>query len=131
MRVERATEDDLEGVMLLENVLFENSFGEGTLRKELKAGYCAVLRDGASIMAYALVRPDPELHDLLRLGVMPGWQGRGYGSRLLDHVLKIFPGAWILMVRKNNARAQRLYETKGFRIAAHTDLSWVMTRPTR
>lgn len=130
MHIDQANAEDFDGLALLENVLFENSFGEGTLRRELEAGYCAVMRDGPAIVGYALVRPSAVLHDLMRLGVMPGFQGRGIGSWLLSHVLERFPGPMLLMVRKNNPRARALYTKNGFRITATSEEAWVMQRVT-
>lgn len=132
MRIEQANHDDadaLEQIGKIEDaVFFDNALGEGTLRAEVRVGYCAVLREGPEVRGFALVRPHPELHDLLRLGVMPGFQGRGYGSWLLEHVLARYPGPMMLMVRKDNAHAKHLYVKNGFRTVGTTDQSWVMRR---
>lgn len=135
MHIERANHEDrevIENLQALEDALFpDNAFGEGTLRQELAIGYCAVLKDGMDIVVgYALVRPNQELHDLLRLGVMPGFQNRGYGSWLLAHTLERFPGPMMLTVLKSNAIARRLYEKNGFRIVAAADNAWLMRKPT-
>jgi ribosomal protein S18 acetylase RimI-like enzyme len=135
MRIEQANysnQEDIEHISAIEDaVFFENALGEGTLRREIEYGYCAVLRDDMDvIVGFALVRPHFELHDLLRLGVMPCFQGRGYGSWLLSHVITRFPGPMMLMVRKNNARAISLYERNNFVITGTTGESWVMRRST-
>lgn len=135
MHIEQAShsnQEDVENISAIEDaVFFENALGEGTLKREMEYGYCAVLRDGMDIIVgFALVRPDPELHDLLRLGVMPGFHGRGYGSWLLSHVVTRFPGPMMLMVRKNNKRAIDLYKKNDFVITGTTGESWVMRRST-
>lgn len=133
MHIERANHEDtevIENIGAIEDAVFgENALGEGTLRAEVRAGYCAVLKDGMDVViGFALVRPDNELHDLLRLGVMPGFQGRGYGAWLLSYVLTLFSGPMMLMVRKNNDRALALYKKNAFEVIGTTGESWVMRR---
>jgi len=128
MDIVQATPDDLETIVELEAVLFDNSFGEGTLRRELEVSYCAVMRDGMDIVVgYVIVRPNGELHDLLRLGVMPSFQRKGIGRRLLRHILVRFPGPMMLMVRRENPAAL-LYKAHDFQTVAMTDKGWVMRR---
>lgn len=63
--------------------------------------------------------------DLLALAVLPAYQRRGIGSKLLDHVIevaeRVAPASHIhqlrLTVAENNTGAQRLYARTGFHIA--------------
>lgn len=56
---------------------------------------------------------------LCRLGVAPGWQGRGLGKRLLsmaeEQARKLGYAAMHLMCEENAARPRRLYEGAGYR----------------
>jgi ribosomal protein S18 acetylase RimI-like enzyme len=62
--------------------------------------------------------------DLLALAVLPAYQHRGIGSKLLDHVIdvaeRVAPASHItqlrLTVAENNTGAQRLYARTGFRV---------------
>lgn len=62
--------------------------------------------------------------DLLALAVLPAYQNKGIGSRLLDHVIevaeRVAPASHInqlrLTVAENNTGAQRLYLRNGFHI---------------
>ena len=62
--------------------------------------------------------------DLLALAVLPAFQRKGIGSKLLDHVIdvaeRVAPASHILQLRltvaENNTGAQRLYARTGFRI---------------
>jgi GNAT superfamily N-acetyltransferase len=62
--------------------------------------------------------------DLLALAVLPAFQRRGIGTRLLHHVIevaeRVAPGSHIaslrLTVAEQNTGAQRLYARHGFRI---------------
>lgn len=124
---------DLEGICELENLLFDNAFGWGTIRRELEASYVVVARTDHPFVpygvgGYAIVRPDPALADLLRLGVHPELHGTGIGQAILEDVLRRYPGPMMLMVRKNNSRALGMYRRRGFQIVGTTDSSWVMRR---
>jgi ribosomal-protein-alanine N-acetyltransferase len=125
-----ATQEDVPRLSELEDALFpENAFGVGTLRRELEHSECWVV--GEPIHAYAIVRPDPFLHDLLRIGVENSHQGSGVGSALLRHVLEQHPGEWMLTVWKNNPRARRLYQRFGFHLHGYLPEAWVMRRRER
>ncbi|NVB81661.1 MAG: GNAT family N-acetyltransferase [Kofleriaceae bacterium] len=62
--------------------------------------------------------------DLLALAVLPAYQRKGIGSKLLEHVIdvaeRVAPASHIsqlrLTVAENNTGAQRLYARTGFRI---------------
>jgi ribosomal protein S18 acetylase RimI-like enzyme len=62
--------------------------------------------------------------DLLALAVLPAFQRRGIGSKLLDHVIdvaeRVAPSSKIaalrLTVAESNVGAQRLYARSGFRV---------------
>lgn len=132
----RKAEDqgDLEGICELENLLFENSFGPGTVSREMLASYVVVARTddphvAYGVAGYAIFRPGP-MGDLLRLGVHPRARGQGLGTELLEHVLRLFPGPAMLLVRKDNEDAFRIYRKAGFEVTGKTDESWVMLRAT-
>lgn len=84
-----------------------------------------VVERAGALVAYAhcgpckLPHPDvaPGAVELYQLYMLGTEQGRGLGGRLLDHVLAAIarPGepVWI-GVWSGNARAQRLYESRGF-----------------
>lgn len=72
----------------------------------------------------APLRSPEVVADLLALAVLPGFQRRGIGSRLLTHVIevaeRVAPSSRItalrLTVAETNVSAQRLYERAGFRV---------------
>lgn len=56
-----------------------------------------------------------------QLYVLPGCQGRGIGSQLLDLAKREGPGRLRLQTFQRNARARAFYEARGFRAAAFDD----------
>ena len=113
----------------LEALLFTNAMAPSMLGRELSYGPCFVI--GEPVVAYALVREQPEVVDLLRLGVLPSAQGQGYGRKLLEHVIALGKDT-MLTVLKENARALHLYKSAGFSIVGELRvdgaLAWVMLR---
>jgi len=72
----------------------------------------------------APVQPSLVVADLLALAVLPSYQRRGLGTKLLHHVIevaeRVAPSSKInslrLTVAETNTSAQRLYARNGFRI---------------
>src|SRR5581483_2187500 len=111
--IRRASVADIDRLVELENVLFDNALNERRLEVELSLGECFVI--GTPAVAYALVRPDgKDLLDLMRLGVLPAFQGSGYGTKLLLHVLSLGKTV-VLTVLKENTVARALYKKHGFK----------------
>ena len=86
-------------------------------------------RTGTEVAAAALAAPDgihrqQVIADLLALAVLPAYQRKGVGTKLLDHVIevaeRVAPASHIsqlrLTVAENNTGAQRLYARNGFHI---------------
>ena len=124
-----ATDADVSQLLDMEAMLFDNAMASSTFDRELRIGQCFVL--GTPAFAYALIREQHEVIDLLRLGVLPVWQGKGHGKRLVEHVLAMGKDV-MLTVRKDNQQALALYKGLGFRIVGElrTDgvTGWVMLR---
>lgn len=127
--IRKATPEDIERICALEAACFsENSLSYAMLERELEVSWVFV--DGEPVAAYAIVGREGELLDLLRLGVDPQHQGRGAGTRLLRYVLSLGQNV-MLLVRKENVRAFRLYQKHGFEVTGHfnaEEASWVMHR---
>jgi ribosomal protein S18 acetylase RimI-like enzyme len=126
MDIQNATEEHVEAICELENQLFDNSFGPGIIRQEMRVGWGLVAVEDEKVLGYAIVRPHPLLNDLLRLGVSPDAQRKGLGRALLRKAKEMFRGPIILIVRKKNEAAFRLYRQEGFHIVGQSEDSWVM-----
>lgn len=119
---------DCSRLEYLEYLLFpDNGFNELLLLGELKIGRCWVVERRNKIVAYLLARIQGDLIDIMRVGVLPEFQSKGIGTRLMEVALTHASEA-MLCVRKENKRALKLYLGMGFRIVGETaDLpSWVL-----
>ena len=76
-----------------------------------------VVRHRGQVTAYMLI--DGE--NLDHLYVSPCWQGRGFGSALLDQAKALSPGRLALWTFQRNERARAFYEARGFRSIRQTD----------
>ena len=113
------TAQDLSTVMEIETAAYVHSWSEGNFRDCLSAGYELVICDleqqtiGYGVMSMAA----GEAH-LLNLCIHPQKQGRGYGRRLLNHLMQIADQKNVstvyLEVRASNNRACTLYHMAGF-----------------
>jgi ribosomal protein S18 acetylase RimI-like enzyme len=69
--------------------------------------------------------PKGRLHYIAHLGVSPNMQGKGIGSKLIEHLLMLGRKAGrtqaALDVSMINPRAQALYERFGFQVTKHHD----------
>jgi ribosomal protein S18 acetylase RimI-like enzyme len=76
-----------------------------------------VARRQGQVVAYMLI--DGE--ELDHLYVSPSWQGRGFGSALLDKAKALSPDRLLLWTFQRNERARAFYEARGFLGIAQTD----------
>lgn len=123
--VRRATEADLPGLTALETLAFSSPWSETSLRQELKnhQAHVWILHPENAMAVEFLAYIDywvvaGELH-LLKIATHPAHVRRGYGRRLMDHMLEqgdaISASQVTLEVRPNNDAALALYRDYGFR----------------
>lgn len=128
--MEHVIPEDALDVAELEILLFPNCcFNETTLHGEIRKGYAWGIREGGKLIAYILARRDACIADILRLGVHPNHQRRGYGRQLLQKALTEFEDV-MLTVSKENHPALRLYLENDFKIVGQLPAAgaWVMRR---
>lgn len=133
MRIEAATEADLEAIDEIEQHSFKSN--NRTFKDELSREWARidVVRDGRRIIAfcnYWLVMPagakprdqddkraEGELH-ILSIATHPDYRGKGIATKLLAHVLdkarETGCSLATLEVRRSNVPAIALYERAGF-----------------
>jgi ribosomal-protein-alanine N-acetyltransferase len=118
--IEVMREDELDGVMEIENSVYEFPWTAGNFRDSIRSGYCCRVarRDGVLLGYFVLMVAAGEAH-LLNLSVAAAMQGRGHGQELLHEVVALARAeqatSLFLEVRPTNAAARALYARNGFR----------------
>ena len=113
---------DLDRVMEIEQSAYPFPWTRGIFEDCLRVGYdCRGLRIGHALVGYSVqTRAAGECH-LLNLCIEPDWQGRGYGSLLLEQSILLAKAqecsSMFLEVRPSNPVAIGLYQGRGFEIA--------------
>ncbi len=122
MTLRAMTWHDIPVLAGLEPELFgADAWSEASWWSELaqrpRRSYVVAEEDG-QLAGYAGLDRAGEVADVMTIAVAPTAQGRGWGRRLMDHLVSDArdSGAEHLMleVRADNAPAQRLYATTGF-----------------
>jgi ribosomal protein S18 acetylase RimI-like enzyme len=138
--IREAVPGDTTALAALARVTFETSFGKTNSVEDIRY-YCdrafsitrihALIRDPqitvfiadalSDLVGYSTLRLNASRTDaeLVRLYVMPGWQGQGVGSRLLRQTESAAFDSGVgrvwLAVWEQNEDAQRFYRARGFR----------------
>ncbi|MCC6610706.1 MAG: ribosomal protein S18-alanine N-acetyltransferase [Burkholderiales bacterium] len=112
-------ESDLAAVMTIERDLYEFPWSPGNFRDSLAAGYsCWALTEGRALIGYAVLMLGAGEAHLLNLSIGRSEQRKGYGTRLLHHLLAVTrrygASRLFLEVRPSNAAARALYARDGF-----------------
>ena len=118
-RLRPMCEDDLDRIMAIEQSAYEFPWTLGIFRDCLRFGYtCMVYEDDQDILGYGLLSVGAGECHLLNICIAPCYQGRGYGSRLIDLLLDVARARnarmAFLEVRVSNQAAFHVYTKMGF-----------------
>ena len=114
-----ATAADLDALVAIEAACFHDPWSADMLESEMampNSFYVVMEEDGVVVGYYAYMHILDEVH-ILNVAVLPRYQGRGLGNRMMAHLLADLPlgtEAVTLEVRVGNAVARHLYEKYGF-----------------
>jgi len=117
----RITWDHTYGESIPEGVrkeFIEQAYSVDSLRHRMEANVFLVASHDGSVVGFADFRSRSTTEaDLSAIYVLPEMQGQGIGARLLQAGIGRFPllASFVLRVERDNTRAQRFYETHGFR----------------
>jgi ribosomal-protein-alanine N-acetyltransferase len=117
--VEPLAERDLDTVVAIEGTIYDFPWTFGNFRDSLAAGYsCWGMHSGDGLVGYAVMMLGANEAHLLNLSIAAPVQRRGYGGKLLEHLLGVARGyqahVIFLEVRPTNPAARRLYLRYGF-----------------
>ncbi len=126
IRVRRATENDVDALVRLEEVFPSDRFDAKHIRYHMGRSDSTVfvLDDDGAIAgsAFVLWRRNMGLARLYSIAVDPSRQGGGLGAILLDAAERAAQrrglGGMILEVREDNLSARQFYENRGYRVTA-------------
>ena len=111
---------DIDAVLAIEVGAYSHPWTRGNFADSLTSGYDAQVwaMESGDIVAYSVVMPGVDEDHILNLTVDRAQQGRGWGQRVLCHLIDCAkvrgsPGLW-LEVRASNAAALALYARFGF-----------------
>jgi ribosomal-protein-alanine N-acetyltransferase len=113
-------EDDLHDVHAIEKAANRFPWSQKNFADSLDAGHYAwVYCDSFDVViGYAIVQLVIDEAHLLNICVRPDMQRKGYGRRILEHVIDHAmtraATLMVLEVRSSNYRAQQLYQQLGF-----------------
>ena len=112
-------EDDLPGVLAIEESAYEFPWSRIIFQDCLRVGYCSwVLEQNQSIIGYGVMSVGVGECHILNLCVQPQSQRLGYGRTILDHLLELAikhdAEVAFLEVRPTNSAAKQLYASAGF-----------------
>lgn len=109
-------ESHIDAVLAIEQAVQENPWTVGNFRDALKANYPGwVVTDRQNtVLGFAMQMLAPDVSHLLLIGVKPGFQGQGLGTRLLAFTENRLKEAGldmqVLEVRPSNRQARAFYE---------------------
>lgn len=121
-RVARETWADAYAGIVPESVqrdFLEHAYSGASLARRMEAGVFLVAVDLGEVVGFVDLSPNPGDPSALKLAaiyVLPGFQGRGIGTGLLQAALARFPSAREVTaeVERENLAARRFYEARGF-----------------
>ncbi len=112
-------EEDIAGVLAIEDSAYTHPWGEGIFLDCLRVGYsCWLMEREEEIIAYGVMSIAAGESHLLNLCVKPQLQNMGYGRMMLDYLLDLArqhkADMAFLEVRPSNRYAIKLYRNSGF-----------------
>ncbi len=124
IRFTEATIDDIPTIAAIDHKAFEFPWSENEFKGSFNAGHrFIVLREGETIVGFAVYQQVFEQAEVLTIGVDPAHQRKGYGSLLMQQMvtelLALGAEQLFLEVRVSNEPARGLYRKMGFVEISH------------
>ena len=122
--IRRLTAADIDRIIEIERDAYLYPWTRGNFVDCLHAAYaCFGLQLGKELAGYSIFNWAVGEAHLLNLCVDPKWQGKAYGSLMLERTIDFVTlrgnQSMFLEVRAGNPRAILLYKHRGFRVIGH------------
>jgi ribosomal-protein-alanine N-acetyltransferase len=119
--VRRLNADDLDRIIELELAAYPYPWTRGIFADCIRVGYeCWGLQLGSELIGYSIQTHTAGENHLLNLCIAPEHHRQGYGSILLDHVIRLAHKQQcfciFLEVRPSNPAGVKLYRKNGFAV---------------
>lgn len=119
VEIRTMTNSDLDNVIAVEMRAYPHPWTLGIFRDCLRIGYHAwVMTLDGDVIGYGIVMLSPGEAHILNICIDPGYQRKGLGRHLLNHLIKksnqTDVDMILLEVRRSNENAQQLYQSEGF-----------------
>lgn len=117
--VRRMQQEDVEGVMLIENDVVEFPWTPSIFSDCIKVGYgCWVVSENNLVLGYGLISVSAGEGHILNICIQRSQHRKGLGERMMQHLLKearrLNCDSVYLEVRVSNAGAIELYKKLNF-----------------
>ncbi len=119
--VRKATENDVEGILKIEQLSFEKPWTKEMIQYDLAENQACtyiVAEFNGEIIGFVGFMSIVDTSEITNVAVNPLMRRQHIATILIDTLIQSTEDAgikrWILEVRKNNASARRLYENHGF-----------------
>jgi len=122
--IRRMQQEDVEGVMAIENAVVDFPWTYNIFSDCIKVGYsCWVLEEEGEIVGYGLLSMAAKEAHILNICIHPDRQRLGLGRRMMHHLIaqakRLQAESVYLEVRVSNQRAFNLYDSLGFKQIGH------------
>jgi ribosomal-protein-alanine N-acetyltransferase len=112
-------QDDVEGVMIIENAVCDFPWTDTIFSDCIKVGYsCWVLSENNEVLGYGLLSVSAGEGHILNLCIKPSHYRLGLGTRMMKHLIKqgkyLKADSVYLEARISNQKAIDLYHKLGF-----------------
>jgi [ribosomal protein S18]-alanine N-acetyltransferase len=112
--------EDIDAVVAIERAIHRFPWTLGNFSDALDSGYlCKVAELDGAIAGYAVMMSALDEIELLDIGIVAEYQGKGLGSELLQRMMELARSInmrrMFLEVRPSNVAALALYSKHGFR----------------
>lgn len=119
VEIRTMTNSDLDNVIAVEMRAYPHPWTLGIFRDCLRIGYHSwVMTLDGDVIGYGIVMLSPGEAHILNICIDPGYQRKGLGRHLLNHLIKksnqTDVDMILLEVRRSNENAQQLYQSEGF-----------------